>query len=352
MKSPAMSQPLSLLNRVEQKIRHSAGNADYRLITNDATGEKIVRLLSENPHGLLMARDELSGLFEIWTRNGREAERTLYLEAWNGTSPYSSDRVVSGTWTVPHLCLSVMGTIQPAKLARLLGGSGIEDGLAQRFQLLVFPEPMQRQFCDAPEDYAVKSALERILYELATADFRKLCVTPHTEDIPSLTFSREAYEQYKVWWIENSSRTDDPVLCSFTTKHERLVPALALIDHLTVSFSEGTPELLAPVPLQSVQRAIAQSEFFLSHVKRALGILKRPTLTTHDAILSRLESGHLVNGFSLRDLLRAGWTGLKNPDEVQNALKHLVADGVLQEMNSSNPSGGRKTVRYSVLSND
>lgn len=350
MKSPAMSQPLSLLHRVEHDLHQQTERPAHRLVANDATGEKLVELLSQNPDGLLVVRDELAGVFESWQRSGRQGERQLYLESWNGSAPYTVDRIGRGTVTVKHLCLSVMGTIQPAQLARHLGGNGVEDGLAQRFQLLVFPEPRQRQFCDKPEDLETKSALERTLMRLATADFRHLCGTPDTESIPSLAFSAEAYERYKAWWMENASRTTDPVLSSFITKHERLVPALSLIDHLTCSFSDGTPKALMPVPLYSIERAIAQTDFFRSQVERVIETMRESrALTTREVLLSKITSGQVVTGFTARDILRGNWSGLTHPKTLEETLTQLVEEGLLKREATSHPAGGRKTIRYELV---
>jgi len=46
---------------------------------------------------------------------------------------------------VPNLCLSVFGGIQPELLARYLSGIASaqdNDGRIQRFQVLVYPEPV------------------------------------------------------------------------------------------------------------------------------------------------------------------------------------------------------------------
>src|SRR5262249_27994043 len=43
-----------------------------RYKTNDATIEKMSALLAENPRGLLLVRDELTGLLRCWRREGRD----------------------------------------------------------------------------------------------------------------------------------------------------------------------------------------------------------------------------------------------------------------------------------------
>ena len=90
-----------------------------RYMTNDPTIEKLGELLAENPNGLLLLRDELSGFFRTLDRQGHESDRACYLESWNGMGSYVYDRIGRGTVIVPHLCLSIFGGIQPGPLARV-----------------------------------------------------------------------------------------------------------------------------------------------------------------------------------------------------------------------------------------
>lgn len=110
---------------------------EQRYLTQDATTEKLGELLRDNPRGLLLSRDELAGWLSTLERPGREGEREFYLEAWDGSGEYTFDRIGRGTVHIPALTLSVLGGIQPGKLARYLDealdGGGGADGLLQRF---------------------------------------------------------------------------------------------------------------------------------------------------------------------------------------------------------------------------
>jgi hypothetical protein len=107
-----------------------------RLITTDATFESLQKLLSENPAGLFMLRDELTGWLAGLDRQGREQERGFALEAWNGDSGFTIDRIGRGTVHVEHACLSLFGGIQPGRLraylADALRDGPSNDGLMQR----------------------------------------------------------------------------------------------------------------------------------------------------------------------------------------------------------------------------
>ena len=135
-----------------------------RFKMNDPTVESLGELLRDNPRGLLVFRDEIVGLLASWEKDGREGDRAFYLEAYNGNASFDVDRIGRGHVHIPNLCASLFGGIQPDKLAgylrmttRLLDN----DGLFQRFQLLVFPDPQVWEWRDqAPDKYARDQAYE------------------------------------------------------------------------------------------------------------------------------------------------------------------------------------------------
>lgn len=64
-----------------------------RLITQDATFERLHEILRDNPAGVLLIRDELSGWLATLDKFGRESDRGFFLSAWNGDTGYTMDRI-------------------------------------------------------------------------------------------------------------------------------------------------------------------------------------------------------------------------------------------------------------------
>src|SRR5581483_5066545 len=100
-----------------------------RYLTNDVTVEKLGEILSANPRGILVFRDELLGLFKNLDREGSEGARAFFLEAWNGDGRFTYDRIGRGTVEIEAACLSLLGGIQPGPLmeyqqSALRGGAG------------------------------------------------------------------------------------------------------------------------------------------------------------------------------------------------------------------------------------
>jgi hypothetical protein len=112
-----------------------------RLITNDPTIEKVAEILAASPRGLLLHRDELAafiGSFDRYSGGKGGGDRAAWLESWNAKSK-TIDRVSRPEpIMVRRFGLSIVGTIQPDRLADIV--SGHDDGLAVRF-LWTFPDP-------------------------------------------------------------------------------------------------------------------------------------------------------------------------------------------------------------------
>jgi putative DNA primase/helicase len=114
-----------------------------RYVVADPTVEKLGIILNENPAGVLLFRDELVGFLATMDRAGHENDRSFYLQAWNGTSRYTYDRVGRGTLDIEAACVSILGATTPGPVQAYLreAFSGMrDDGLIQRFQVSVYPD--------------------------------------------------------------------------------------------------------------------------------------------------------------------------------------------------------------------
>jgi len=116
-----------------------------RYIVNDTTAASLGELSRENPNGLLIHRDEMVSLLKGLDREDNADARGFYLTGWNGNSAYTFDRIGRGlNLYIPAVCLSMLGSTQPGRIAEYLrtainGGAG-DDGLIQRFGLMVWPD--------------------------------------------------------------------------------------------------------------------------------------------------------------------------------------------------------------------
>ena len=119
-----------------------------RCVASDTTVEALVSILEENPRGLLVHKDELTG----WVRGmdqykgGKGSDRQHWLSFWSGDEVVVDRKSRQGEpIIVAKPFVSLFGGIQPSMLSEL--GAGAEDGLMDRF-LYCYPAPRHVRFTD------------------------------------------------------------------------------------------------------------------------------------------------------------------------------------------------------------
>jgi hypothetical protein len=326
-----------------------------RFKTNDSTVEKLVELLRDNPNGLLVLRDELVGLIASWDREGRESDRAFFLEAWNGTGSFSTDRIGRGSLLVPNLCLSVFGGIQPDKLTMYLEQTAhtfANDGMLQRFQVIVYPDPGTWEWRDQIPDAEARAQAQRAFDAIADCDPVAFGAVPADEFTkrPCFRFSPDAQAVFIEWTSElhrkRLNRDDHPLVNQHLAKYDKLFPALALIFHL-VDCAAATST--GRVSRSAALRAAAWCEYLESHARRCYGLLLDNGLRAAQALAGHIHKGHLAEGFTARDVSRNQWRYLTTADAIRGALEWLEDDGWLcGTPDPSDARGGRPTVRYAI----
>lgn len=141
-----------------------------RIVVNDATVEKLGELLNENPRGLLLVRDELPGFLSQMESEDHASDRAFYLEAFNGSGQFTYDRIGRGTVHIANCTLSIIGGVQPSRIAPIVRGAitgASNDGLIQRLQLTVWPDPCTSwQWVDRHPDRFAREAYEKVFRDL------------------------------------------------------------------------------------------------------------------------------------------------------------------------------------------
>jgi len=327
-----------------------------RYKTNDSTVEKLGELLRDNPAGLLVLRDELVGLIATWEREGREGERAFFLEGWNGNQSFDTDRIGRGHIAIPNLCVSIFGGIQPDKLTVYLEQTAhalANDGMLQRFQLLVYPDPRPWEWRDRSPNKAARDAAYAVFETLADFDPLVWGAAPADEftKFPWFSFDDEAQAVFVEWsedlHCNRIPNEDEPIIQQHLAKFDKLFPALALVFHLLEGAADG---VCGPVSKGAALRAAAWCEFLEAHARRCYGLLKDDGLRAAQALAAKLERGVLKDGFTLRDVRRNQWRNLTADEAIEAALDWLEDEDWLrgEASGGTGPGSGRRTVRYRI----
>jgi len=395
MKSPAMSEALKPLHRLEadarkeneaaakdfaiasetfklqkdeaaKKVRTAIRNGDAnaahfleldqpeapkarRYVVNDTTYEALGEVLADNPNGTLAYRDELVSLLKTLDSEEYAPARGFFLSAWSGTMGYSFDRITRGRTHIEAACLSLLGSTQPGRLAEYMrranaGGAG-DDGLIQRFGLLVWPDHSSEwREVDRYPDSAARTAAWGTFERLDKMDPDAIGAERDSfESLPFLHFDADAQGVFAEWRsdLEARLRAGDlsPALESHFAKYRKLVPALALINHLADGGADGISE-------NSILRALALAGYLETQAKRAYSAGSEIETSAAKAILARIRKGDLSDGFTGRDVHRPRWSNLSDHDHVQAGLD-LLAD-LDWLFAAKRETGGRPSIAYRI----
>lgn len=321
-----------------------------RFKTNDGTVAKIGDILVGNPGGLMVFRDELVGLLASWDREGHEGDRAFYLEGFNGTGSFNIDRVTRGSMFVKNLCLSVFGGIQPELLERYLAdmvNSMDNDGRFQRFQVLVYPEAVAWEWRDRYPVQGSREAVRDLFDRLADFDPLQDGATPADDfvKLPWFHFDDAAQEVFIEWatdlHVNRMATEQNPLMVQHLAKFERLFCGLGLILHL----AEGR---IGPVQRDTALRAAAWCAYLESHARRIYALVEVAKVSAARTLSRRLLARKLsADGFTARDVMRKGWTGLKTALHAEAALAVLEEHGWVVG-NDTTENVGRPTTKYYI----
>lgn len=318
----------------------AAANETRRFIINDTTVEKLGEILAQSPRGILLYRDELSGWMRTLDKVGHENDRGFYLQAWNGNSSYTYDRISRGTVHIDCACVSILGGIQPGPLGRYLRAAMDADvgadGLMQRFQLLVYPDDTTEwRYVDRWSDTDARRRAREMYHRLAYAE-PETFGAEQDGNFPFLRFDAEAQEFFAGWYTDlmTDARSGEhhEAIEGHLGKYPSLMASLALLCHLADS---GT----GAVGLGSAQRAAAWCTFLGEHMRRVYASVASARVAGARSLLARIRSGAVRGPFTSRDVYRHHWSGLDEPKLVDAAVGVLVDHGWLRR--ATVQTGGR-----------
>lgn len=309
-----------------------------RYVVCDATVEATSKLLSDNPRGLLLARDELAGWLRSFDayRAGKGGDASFYL-ATHGARQHLVDRKGGDTPSihVSRAALSITGGIQPGTLALCIGKEHAEDGLLARLLFALPPRTAPRWTT------AVIGDGTRAHYAEVVADLAKLQLVPDRKGIPgpvALPLSKEGLAVWAPFYDRFGEKQAAAVgmEASALAKLVSYAARFALIHQLVRD--PGAREIDA----EAVRSGARLSAWFAEEAVRVHAVLVE---SPEDAARRRLVEWVEVRGgrTTVRELSH-GPREYRQKEVAEGALSALVAAGLgAWEERKGGAKGGRPT---------
>lgn len=209
---------------------HNGGRPPRKcIVIDDTTMEAIVERLADNPKGLILVKDEVSGLFASFDayRQGRGADEQRWMEIYDGRT-VKTDRKGGDRPTIvaTRPSVTIVGTIQPAVLRRVMTKQRRDSGFAARMLFAVPPvtvPPWTDHDIPDDVDHQYRKVIE-VLLNLEASD-------PPIH----LTLTAEAQKL----WQEFHDRVGAEVATANATGQEHLSSAIVKLRSTTLRFALG-----------------------------------------------------------------------------------------------------------------
>jgi hypothetical protein len=303
------------------------------IVHNDSTIEALGIDLAANPRGALTLRDEFAGWIGSMERyggaGGAAADRAAWLQARTG-GPHRVTRVTRKGGLIANLSSSLLGGVQPHKLAEIKGLTS--DGLLQRFI------PVMQHDGGFPNRRADTRA--------ARADYEQLTRECHAAPPLDVSLSPEAEDA--MWellehlhYLARAMSGISDAMASFVNKLGGVAGNLTLILHIAAN----SQRMWKPVSKETVERVDRLvREYVLPH---AMEFYRAINMGWNSEQLRKIASYILTSGkttFTASDFTRnvAPLVG-KDLLETVRAISPLVAGGWL-DLNHQKPTFPRWTL--------
>lgn len=315
-----------------------------RLALSDATVEKLAVIMSGQPRGTLLARDELAGWLQGMSRySGGGSDRPFWLEAFGGRS-FSVERMGRDPVYVDRLTIGVLGGIQPDRLRSLLLKSD-DDGLLARF-LPVWPHPAPIKRPDTLHDEAfLDSAIDRLLsLEMPTDEqgHKRPWFVPFEEQARA---ALDEFRQFVRTWESDS----EGLLLSYIGKLPGMAVRLSLVLAM-LEWASGEAELPDEITLSHFGRAAHLVEAYLLPMARRAYAEQSGSPTQRSArALAALIREEGWSSFTARDVRRKQRSHLQDMDAINPALRVMETADLIRLIEvPPGPKGGAPKRLYSV----
>ncbi len=309
--------------------------------TSVATLQAVHKILSENPRGICVANDELSGWINAMDQftTAKGADLSNWLELFNGHGT-TVDRAAKEPMRIPRTSVNVTGTITRTQWQQSMSGNNASNGLAPRFLIAMPPKKYQR-WTPVGIDQSVVAEYDAMVGKL-------LSLTPDANDDPVVVgWTAEAAILWGAFFDENvtlQEREIDGYLESVYSKLEGQAAKLSLVIQM-LRWTEDQSLSNTEIDSDSMRMAIELTRWFRRESKRVYLISNQARQSDEEEAVHEYVASH--EDVSVRDLQRNLLRG-KSSDHVEGIVERLVKNGLLKELAMKQEGRGRRARRYNA----
>lgn len=321
-----------------------------RHVVEDITVEALAMVLRDNPQGVLLFRDELSGWFgsfDRYTSGTKGADSSRWLEAFSA-GPWRIDRKTGPEherqFRVESASVCITGTIQTPVLKRCVGSQHIENGLAARF-LMAMPPVHPRTWNPDGVPANLREQVATIVGKLVSVPLQRDAAGSLKRTRMTLTpAARDAWKEFFDSHSKLQAEEPHEAIAAAMAKHEAYVARIAGIFQAVKWAADASNGL--EITEDSLRRAIVIMEWFTHETRRVYEIVEEDASTTRRRSLA--EWIRSVGGtVTARELTRSRREFKGDPKRAERELEELVKHGFGSfDWSEHDQTGGRPTRRF------
>jgi len=205
-------------------------------------------------------------------------------------------------------------------------GGGGDDGMVQRFQLMVYPDISSKwQHIDRKPDAVAAQRVIKVFHRL-------------NEDLTAfIHFDREGQAIFDAWWGDLECRIrqeESSTVEAHLAKYRSLMPSLALLLHLVAIAERGETDPMGhlsgrvePITADAAGKAVRWCAYLESHARRVYAMGANAGIGAAKLLLDRLIEGRVATPFKVKAVQQKGWKGLATTEQVKQAIETLEMFG-------------------------
>lgn len=329
----------------QQEVEDESEPVLTQLLTTDSTIEGLVQLLQNNPHGILIHKDELIGWLKSMNqyKSGGE-DMEYYLSFWSSKMIIVNRKSVNkgNPIQINDPFVSVFGGIQSDVISEL---GGLKDnGFVYR---ILYCAPTRIDFKHTEEEIDDKTledydkVIRRIYHKVSKmeAEGKKL----------TLKFSSEAKVVWVEWHKKHIEEMNDPEMPYYLTgawsKLEGYMARFCiLLEHNKLAMTNVLP---THISVETAIGAIKLTEYFKAHAKKAFELLFS---TDMDKKAVKACQWIKKNGgrVTARQFLSNRVTGVKNMEDVLGIFEDMAKRRLGSIGHIPSTTGGKNTITFTL----